>query len=291
MKIRTIACAAALSIMALPALAQQTQGQGQAQVQANQPAAQQQTHQARPKSQAEVDALKKVQAAYSAQNWDAAIQAIDSVLESFPDTEFKPQLLDMAANAAASKGDYAQTITYGERAAAADPQNVSIVVLLAEDIAQHTHDTDFDKDQSIKKVNDYANKALELLKNPSTPPPPGLPAEQWPEMKKQDTGQAYDALGQAAGLQKNYAQEIANYKTSLGIYANPVTMARLAKGYVDNKQYDDAISEANQVIAMNNIPAQVKEFAQVQRALATKAKGATPTGAKGPTPPAPAPAK
>jgi tetratricopeptide (TPR) repeat protein len=264
-RFRTMAYAAVLSMAALPALAWQGQ--------TSQPAGQQQAQGPRPKTQAEVDALKKVQAAYSAQNWDAAIQAIDSVLENFPDTEFKNQLLDMATNAAASKGDYAQTITYGERAIQADPQNVGILVLLAQDIAQHTHDTDLDKDQSIKKVTDYANKALDLLKNPATQPPPGLPAEQWPEMKKEDTGQAYDALGQAAGLQKNYTQEIANYKTSLGIYASPVTMARLSKAYVDNKQYDDAITEANQVMAMNNVPPQVKEFAQVQRALAMKAKG------------------
>jgi tetratricopeptide (TPR) repeat protein len=274
MRIRILAPAAIL-LAALPALAWQSQSNQTAPAQTQQP---------RPKSQAEVAALQKVQQAYGAQNWDGAIQAINEVLENFPNTEFKAQLLDMAAEAAANKGDYAATITYGERAAEADPQNSSVLVLLAEDIAQHTHDTDFDKDQSIKKVNDYANKALAILKDPNAPPPPGLPAAQWPELRKELTGQAYDALGQTAGLQKNYTEEINQYKTSLSIYPSPVTMARLAKAYVDNKQYDDAIAEANQVLAMNDAPPQVKQFAQAQKDLATKAKGAaapnTPPPAK-----------
>ncbi len=122
------------------------------------------------------------------------------------------------------------------------------------------------------------------MKDPNAPPPPGLPAAQWPELRKQLTGQAYDALGQTAGLQKNYTEEINQYKTSLSIYPSPVTMARLAKAYVDNKQYDDAIAEANQVLAMNDAPPQVKQFAQAQKDLATKAKGAaapnTPPPAK-----------
>jgi tetratricopeptide (TPR) repeat protein len=276
MRIRILAPAAIL-LAALPALAWQSQSNQTAPAQTQQP---------RPKSQAEVAALQKVQQAYGAQNWDGAIQAINEVLENFPNTEFKAQLLDMAAEAAANKGDYAATITYGERAAEADPQNSSVLVLLAEDIAQHTHDTDFDKDQSIKKVNDYANKALAILKDPNAPPPPGLPAAQWPELRKELTGQAYDALGQTAGLQKNYTEEINQYKTSLSIYPSPVTMARLAKAYVDNKQYDDAIAEANQVLAMNDAPPQVKQFAQAQKDLATKAKGAA-----APNTPPPPPAK
>lgn len=275
MRVRMIAYAAVLSIAALPVLAlPQAADQGAAQ-QATKP---------RPKSQAEVAALQKVQAAYGAKNWSGAIQAINDVLENFPKTDYKPQLLDMATEAAANQGDYAATVTYGERAVAADPQDTSTMVLLAEDIGQHTHDSDLDKDQSIKKVQDYANKALTQLKDPNAPPPPGFPAAQWPELKKQLTGQAYDALGLAAGLQKNYPQEIDQLKTSIATYPSPVTMARLAQAYLNNKQYDEAITQADQVMANPQAPAQVKSFAQAQKAAATQAKG----GAAKPATPAPA---
>jgi hypothetical protein len=50
-------------------------------------------------------------------------------------------------------------------------------------------------------------------------------------------------------------------------------MARLSKAYVDAKQYDDAITTADKVLAMNDAPAAVKQFAQQQKAAATKLKG------------------
>ncbi|HEX7363331.1 MAG TPA: tetratricopeptide repeat protein [Bryobacteraceae bacterium] len=273
MKIRTIACVAALSLAALPALARHKQKQSTEDQQ--QTTAQQQPKGPHPHSNAEIAALQKVQTAYSAHNWDATIQAINDVLENFPKTEYKPQLLDMAANAAEYKGDYAATITYGQQALQANPQDTSVLVQLAEDIGQHTHDTDLDKAKSIKQVQDYANKALTLLKDPNTQPPPGVPAASWSQMKIQLTSRAYDALGLAAGLDKNYPQEITYLKTSIEKDpSNSVTRARLAQAYLNNKQYDEAITQANQVLAMANVPAQVKQFAQAQKAAATEAKAA-----------------
>jgi tetratricopeptide (TPR) repeat protein len=227
-----------------------------------------------PKSQKELDALRTVQADLQAQNWDKEIQDINNVLENFTDTEFKPQLLSMAMDAAQRKGDYAQTVVWGERILQNDPNDIPAHVVLAETIAQHTRENDLDKDQSIKKVNDHANKALDLLKNANTPPP-GMPEAQWPEYKKQLTSQAYDALGQAADLNKKYPDAITDFKSALdAMPTNSVATARLAKAYVGNKQYDDAISTADKVLAMNDAPPVVKQFAQQQKDQATKLKAA-----------------
>ena len=144
MTIRSLRHAAAVLILALPLFAQQQQQSGP-----------------RPKTQAESDALQKVLQAQQAGNWDAEIQAINNVLENFADTQYKPLLLSMAVDAAQNKGDYAQTIAFGEQAIQLDPNNITARVTLAEDIAQHTRDNDLDKDQSLKKVDDYANKALD----------------------------------------------------------------------------------------------------------------------------------
>jgi uncharacterized protein Usg len=51
-------------------------------------------------------------------------------------------------------------------------------------------------------------------------------------------------------------------------------VARLAKAYVDNKQYDDGITTADKVLAMADVPAPIKTFAQQQKDIATKLKGA-----------------
>lgn len=225
-------------------------------------------------TKAEQQALMKVQADAQANNYDAEIADINAVLENFVDTEFKNILLNWAVQAAVSKGDYAQTVTFGDQAIQADPNNIIARVLLAEDIAQHTRENDFDKDQKLKKVDDYANKALDLLKT-ATAPPPGVVADHWPDYKKELTSQAYDALGQAAALQKKYPEAIQQYKTAIDTNPDsPVTSARLAKVYVDNKQYDDAIATADKVLAMNDAPAPVKTFAQQEKDAATKLKAA-----------------
>jgi tetratricopeptide (TPR) repeat protein len=257
MKAKSLLMAAAFALASFPLLAQQ-------------PAAQ--SAGPHPKSQKEVEALQKVQAAQQAKDWDGELAAINSVFENFADTEFKPQLYSMAMAAAQQKNDFVQITTWGNRAIEADPKNIEARVTLAEATAQHTREHDLDKADSIKKVDDYANKALELLKAADTPPT-GLPAEQWPQFKKELTAQAYDALGQAAALDKKFPEAVASYKSA--IEANPassVANARLAKAYLDNKQYDDAITTADKVLAMNEAPAAVKQFAQQQKDTATKLK-------------------
>ncbi len=228
----------------------------------------------RPKSQKEVDALKKVQADAQANNADAEITDINAVLENFADTEYKDMLLNMAMEAAQHKGDYGQTVAFGEQVIKSNPNDITARVTLAATVAAHTKDTDLDKDKSIKQIQDYANKALSLLKsNPQ--PPAGISPAQWPQLQKQLTSQAYDALGQAAELDKKYPDALTQYKAALD--ANPtnsVSMARLSKTYLEMKQYDDAISTADKVLAMADAPAQVKQFAQQQKDNATKLKTA-----------------
>ncbi len=244
----------ALLLLALPALTQQASGP-------------------HPKSQKEVDALKKVQADQQAQNWDAEIADINYVLENFADTEYKSMLLDMAIQAAQNKGDYAQTVAFAEQAVQLDPNNIEAFVKLAETIALHIRENDLDKDQNLKRVDMYSSKALDLVKTASTPPS-GIPPDQWPTYKKQLEGQAHDAMGLADEVAKKYEQSIDEYKAALNAYSNPIILTHLAKAYIDAKQYDDAIATDDKALAMSDAPAQVKQFAQQQKETASKLKAA-----------------
>ena len=255
MRVRIVA--AALLAIGMPLCAQQKQAQPGP----------------RPKSQKEVDALKKVQADQQAQNWDAVIADINYVLENFVDTEYKNTLLNMAMQAAQNKGDYAQTVSFGEQAIQADPNNSEAYVKIAETIALHTRENDLDKDQSLKKAETYGTKALELLKSSGTPPA-GIAPDQWQTYKKQLEGQAHDALGMAYDVDKKYPQSIDEYKAALDAYPNPILLTHLAKAYIDAKRYDDAIAADDKVLAMSDAPADVKQFAQTQKDSATKLKGA-----------------
>jgi tetratricopeptide (TPR) repeat protein len=232
----------------------------------------QQASQPKPKSQKEVDALKKVQADAQANNYDQEIQDINFTLENFADTEFKNMLLNMAMEASQRKGDYANTVAYGEKVIQSDPNDLTARVTLAQTIASHAHDTDFDKDQSVKKIQDYANKALELMKANSGPPQ-GVDANQWPAFQKQLEGEAHDALGTAALLQKDYPKAIEEYKAAAAVFPNPVILTHMGKAYLGAKQWDDAIANADKVIAAPDANAAVKQIAQQQKDAATKMKG------------------
>jgi tetratricopeptide (TPR) repeat protein len=257
MKSRFVAHATALIFAAMPLLAYQAAPAGP-----------------HPKNKEELAALQKVQAAQQARDWDAELAGITNVLENFSNTDFKLQLLNMALGAAQQKNDLPQIVTWGERLMQADPNDISSRVTLAEATASHTRDNDLDKAQSIQKIRDYAHKALDLL-NANPKAPEGIPEAEWPGYKKQVTAQAYDALGQASALEKKYPEAIASYKQAADTDpAAAVSVARMAKAYFDNKQYDDAITTADKVLAMNDAQPAVKAFAQTQKDNATKMKGA-----------------
>src|SRR5947209_3381452 len=74
-----------------------------------------QGQQLKPKSQKELEALQKVQAAAQAQNYDEELKAINYTLENFADTDYKNMLLTMGMEAAQNKGDSAQASVFGER--------------------------------------------------------------------------------------------------------------------------------------------------------------------------------
>jgi tetratricopeptide (TPR) repeat protein len=213
-----------------------------------------------------------VQTAQQAGNAAGMLTAINNVLENFADTEFKPMLFAMALGAAQQLGDDAQVVTWAERITGIDPNDIESRVTVAETTAQHMRENDLDKSDNIKKVNELAHKALDLIQSGGTMPS-GIPEEKAAEYKKQTAGRAWAAMGLAQTVDKKYPDAITDYKKALEAYPNSIITARLAKAYLDSKQYDDAIATADKALAMPDASPQVKNFAQAQKDAATKMKG------------------
>lgn len=243
------------------------------------------------KSQKELDALKKVQAATTPQE---RLDAIDGVLENFNDTEYKHILLDMAVQTAQQVRDPAKVETYAERALKEDPKDATAQLAIASTTIQGTKEFDLDKEQKLTKAEKYANSALDSLKSESAPNPQMTP-EQWQEAKKQMSAEAHANLGAISSLRKKYDEALTHYKTAADEDPDPVILVRLANAYNEAKQPDNAITTADRILAMNDAPPQIKQIAQSEKAKAEKAKGGgaastTPAPAAG-SAPAPAPAK
>ena len=239
--------------------------------------------QPKPKSQAEVDALR---AMFNAQTADERIAACENVLNKFADTEFKAIALYFEAASYEQKGDYEHTIVFGERTLEADPKHYQVMLLLSQDIAQHTKEFDLDKEDKLAKADKYAKGALELLKD-APKPNPSLTDDQWAAAKKDMVAQAHMALGMSAAVRKKYDVAETEYKAVLDASTKPdaSTMVRLGSTYSLEGKYDDAIAQFDKVMAMPDVNPQVRQIAQAERVRAiTKKNGDKP--ATPPTPPA-----
>jgi tetratricopeptide (TPR) repeat protein len=226
----------------------------------------------KPKSKKEQEALMQVQAAAQKGDAVAELAAIKNVLENFADTEFKSQLLTMAMGAAQQTGDDAQVATWAELVIANQPNDIVARVTVAETTAQHMRENDLDKADNVKKVNELAHKALDLMAAGGTPPA-GIPEDKWPDFKKELGARAWSAIAVAATADKRYPDAIAAYKSALEIYPSSIVTARLSRSYLENKQYDDCIATADKAMAMPDATPQVKNFAQQQKDAATRMKG------------------
>ena len=247
------------------------------------------------KSQAEVDALK---AMFGAQTADARIAACENVLTKFADTEFKAVALYFEAASYEQKGDFEHTVVFAERTIEADPKHFQAMLMLAALIAQHTKEFDLDREEKLTQVEKYANNAVELLKD-APKPNPNITDDQWAAAKKDFAAEAHAALGMGAMARKKFDVAESEFKMAIdgADKPDPATMVRLGKAYSDDAKYDDAIAQFDKVMAMQDVNVQVKQVAQAERVrVIEKKKGpAKPADAAPPANPAnpgnPAPPK
>jgi tetratricopeptide (TPR) repeat protein len=224
----------------------------------------------KPKSKEEAAAIKKIT---DAKTDDERIAAVDALITGFPTTAFKATALTEAADSADHKGDFAKAVTYGEMAIEADPKGFYDLILVARELAQHIGKNDLDKEEKLGKVEKYATQALMLIPA-AVKPAVGMSDADWNSFKAQQTYLAHLSLGLAADKRGKPDVEVSEYKAALEALPDPVTMARLAAAYNDNKQYSEALAEANKVLGMDNLNPTVKQFVTQEKDKAQKGLGA-----------------
>jgi tetratricopeptide (TPR) repeat protein len=238
----------------------------------------------KPKSPKEQQAILAVQVAKTP---DERIQAIEEVLTKYADTDFKVPLLQMAVQTEEEKGDFAQTVFYGERLLKADPKNAYAMVTLASETARHTRENDLDKDEQLSKIDKWGKDGIEAAKS-AVKVRADVPDADWEGYKKDLQAQGYVALAMADALRKNYDGAANNYKQSLtlGTTPNPATMVRLAQVYMQTGKLDDAGYTLDKAINTPNVPPQIKTVAENMKAEIAKHKGAAPAAPAATAPPA-----
>ena len=118
-------------------------------------------------------------------------------------------------------GDSDNMIVWAERALDADPKNYQAMLMLGQAYASRTKEFDLDKEDKLKKAEDYANRAEEALKT-AEKPNPQLTDEQWTEAKKQMTAQTFEIKGTAALVRKKYDVAITEFKNAVNAPPRPI---------------------------------------------------------------------
>lgn len=243
--------------------------------------------QPKPKSQPEFEALK---AMFDAQTADSRIAACENVLTKFADSDFKATALYFEALSYEQKGNYEQSVVFGERTVEADPKHYQAMLMLATAIAQHTKEFDLDRAEKLAQVDKYAKSALVVLKD-APKPNANLSDDQWAGAKKDFTAQAHAALGMGALASKKLDVAETEFKTALEVAANPDpgVMVRLGRAYSEDGKYDEAIAQFDKVMAISDVNPTIRQIAQAERVRAMQKKGGPPPANPEAKPDAPKP--
>jgi tetratricopeptide (TPR) repeat protein len=221
------------------------------------------------------DELKALQEIVNATTVDARVTAADSFVKGFPKSEYRNFALTMAADAYEATGNSAKAIIYYQQALEANPKDYNAMLMLAAETARTTREFDLDKEEKLAKAEKYAKDGMALIPGTSKLNPQMTDA-QWEALKKDDTARGHEALGLIAVARKKYDVAAGEFKTATETASTPqpATYIRMAGAYTDSGKPDQAIAALNKVLAMANLPDQIKKVAQAEKDRAEKAKTA-----------------
>ena len=196
----------------------------------------------KPKSQKEVDAINAV---IQAKAPDDRMAAVDALVTSFADTEFKTWALNAAAGAAQQKRDRAKAIFYANQALQSDKNDAEAMIVIAAETAQDTREFDLDKDERLAKSEKSAKDALAVIPTLAKPGYMQVTDAQWETIKKDMMAQAHEALGMGALVKKKSDVAVQEFKTATetAVDPDPATFIRLASAYNEAGKPDEAIAK------------------------------------------------
>jgi len=122
----------------------------------------------------------------------------------FPDSPFANQALGVAAASYRQTQNTAKMLSVANDLLAKDPDNLGMLLLLADYYSE--------KGEQLDKAESYAKKSVALLE--TVKKPDGATDEQWKQQSALQKGLALSALGQVNIEKKNNAQAVDNFKAA-----------------------------------------------------------------------------
>jgi tetratricopeptide (TPR) repeat protein len=202
------------------------------------------------KTQPEFDAYN---AAVANQRDPAAMEkAADDFATKFPDSELRVLLYKAAVRSYQTANNGDKMSEEAQKLLKLDPDDPEALIAVSEVIAEHTRDTDLDKDQRYAQATKYAQHALETI-DTDVAIPASTPQSQIDAYKGLLRSSAYSILGTIAYGQEKYPDAEGYFRKSIDAYPSqpdPVVVLRLALALDKQSRYADALKEANHAVEL-----------------------------------------
>jgi tetratricopeptide (TPR) repeat protein len=201
------------------------------------------------KTQPEFDAWK-----LAAAGTDVAVleKAADDFATKFPDSELRVLLYQNAMRLYQNANNAEKTEAMGRKVLSIDGDNPEALVIVAEVIAERTHDSDIDKDQRFGEAITMANKATQTVDS-DVQVPAGTPQEKIDAYKSLLRSNAYSVMGTIEFKKENYPLAQEQLQKSIDAFPSnpdPVVILRLALSLDKQQKYPEALKVANRAVEL-----------------------------------------
>ncbi|MDP9159040.1 MAG: hypothetical protein M3O09_02260 [Acidobacteriota bacterium] len=201
------------------------------------------------KTQPEFEAY---QAAIKTTDATALEKAATDFATKFPDSELKLLLFraTMRAYQMANNAEKMQEV--GNKVLSLDPNDPEALIGVAEITAEHTRDSDIDKDQRLADASKMAQHALETI-DTDISVPAGTPQEKIDAYKNGLRSSAYSIIGTLQFNQGKFSDAEGSFHKSIDAFPSqpdPVVVLRLALALDKQNKYPEALTEANKAVQL-----------------------------------------
>ncbi len=173
---------------------------------------------AAPKADPEEEAAYKAFSDTKPDDADKRIQLGEAYVQKYPSGRYLDQVYQGLTTAEYSKQDFPKMYADADKTLAANPDDVTVLVLVGWVIPHNYDPNDLAAESRLDKGEKYEKHALEILA--TLPKPANMTDEQFAKVKAQGEAQAHSGLGLIYFRRQDYEQSIAELKKATADPAN-----------------------------------------------------------------------
>jgi tetratricopeptide (TPR) repeat protein len=194
-------------------------------------------------------------------------KSADDFAAKFPDSELRILLFKNSMHSFQNANNAEMMSAAADKVLKIDPDDPEALVGAAEVIAEHTRDTDLDKDQRWAQAQKYASHAVDTVET-DVAIPAGTPQEKIDAYKGFVRSSAYSVLGTVSFNQEKYPDAENYFRKSvdaLPSQPDPVVVLRLAIALDKQNKYPEALKEANHAVELTQEASVAGKLARQER--------------------------